>query len=116
MDEAQVLLNSYYDENPQTDEADRIEKADIQIEKPDIENIKADIQRKLENNGVQEKTIKYVMTLYDKFGRDKIFGRTMVESETGLKKTRVSEILKLLLENDIILPVQGYGKGRYRFR
>ena len=92
------------------------EKADIETKKADIESSKADIQRKLENDGMREKTIKYVMTLYDKFGKDEVFGRTMVESATGLKKTRASELLKLLLESNIILPAQGYGKGKYRFR
>lgn len=92
-------------------------KADIQSIKPDIDRTKADIQRKLSDigNGVRGKTISHVLALYDECGKDKIFGRTVVEVVTGLKKSRSSELLKILLENNIIVPVRGQGKGKYRF-
>ncbi|MGI6766280.1 MAG: hypothetical protein ACOX4R_03560 [Lentihominibacter sp.] len=92
-------------------------KADIQSIKPDIDRVKADIQQKLSGigDGVRGKTISHVLTLYDEFGNDKIFGRTVVEAVTGLKKSRSSELLKILLENNIIVPVRGQGKGKYRF-
>ncbi len=94
---------------------DSEEKADVQTKKLDIEAAKADIQRALSDIGIQEKTIAYAIALHDKFSKDKIFGRTMVEQETGLKKSRASELLKLLLNHNLIVPVQGYGKGKYRF-
>ena len=48
-------------------------------------------------------------------GKETFFGRTVVESVTGLKSTRASEVLQLLLRNNIIEKVQGHGKGKYRF-
>ena len=49
------------------------------------------------------------------WGKETFFGRTVVESVTGLKSTRASEVLQLLLRNNIIEKVQGHGKGKYRF-
>lgn len=123
IDEALELLNSYYEENPQTDTKDRTEmfnmqsKANIQSEKADIDYIKANIQAKIVNiEGLTaNKTIVHVMSIYDECGNNGIFGRGIVERITGLKSTRASELLKLLLDNDIIVPAQGHGKGKYRF-
>ena len=44
------------------------------------------------------------------------FGRTIVEDITGLKSTRASELIKLLLDSNVIIPVAGHGKGKYRFQ
>lgn len=94
------------------------EKADIHGEKADIHDGKADIEEKLANidKVINNKTILHVLALYDECGKDKLFGRTVVENVTGLKSTRASELLKILLDNNIIESVQGHGKGKYRFR
>ena len=85
--------------------------------KADIQNEKANIQERLANidEELKSKTILHVLALYDECGKDKIFGRTIAEKVTGLKSTRASELLKILLDNHIIESVQGYGKGKYRF-
>ena len=55
------------------------------------------------------------MTLYEEYGTSDFFGRSDIERVTSLKSTRASELLKLMLDNDIIEPVKGHGKGKYRF-
>ena len=94
-----------------------ITKADIQNGKANIESEKADIRERLANidDGLKNKTIRHILALYDECGKDKIFGRTIVEKVTGLKSTRSSELLKILLDSQIIESVQGCGKGKYRF-
>ena len=86
-----------------------ITKADIQNGKANIESEKADIRERLANidDGLKNKTILHILALYDECGKDKIFGRTIVEKVTGLKSTRSSELLKILLDNQIIESVQG---------
>ena len=93
-------------------------KADIQSTKADIEAAKADIEKRLANidESIRNKTSMRVITLFEECGNDTIFGRSMVEKITGLKSSRASEIISLMLDNDIIEPVKGYGKGKYRFR
>ena len=94
------------------------EKADIGTEKADIETIKADIHSKISNleTTVSDKTVSHIKALYEACGEEKIFGRAVVETVTGLKSTRASELIKFLLNHDIIEAVQGHGKGKYRFK
>ena len=86
-------------------------------EKADIEEQKADIRKKIELSlpALSEKTICHVLLMYEEYGNENIFGRSDVERLTGLKSTRVSELLKLLLNAGIIQATKGYGKGKYRF-
>ena len=93
-------------------------KADIGTKKADIETIKADIQSKLSSleTTVSDKTVSHIITLYEVCGNEKIFGRAVVETVTGLKSTRASELIKFLLNHDIIEAVQGHGKGKYHFK
>ncbi len=81
------------------------------IKKVDIETILSNIKEK-----ISSKTVDYVIKLYGSYGSNKIFGRSDIERVIGLKSTRTSELIKLMLDNDIIEPVQGYGKGKYRFK
>lgn len=61
------------------------------------------------------KTLNNIILLWEKCGTTEIFGRSIVETVTGLKSSRASELLKLLVESEIIEPVKGYGKGKYKF-
>ena len=90
-------------------------KADIGEEKADIGEEKADIAIKIANidEAINSKTRSNILALYQHCGKETFFGRTVVESVTGLKSTRASEVLQLLLRNNIIEKV--LGKGKYRF-
>lgn len=85
--------------------------------KADIGEEKADIAIKIANidEAINSKTRSNILALYQHCGKETFFGRTVVESVTGLKSTRDSEVLQLLLRNNIIEKVQGHGKGKYRF-
>lgn len=92
-------------------------KTDIQSIKVDIEIAKADIEKRLANidEVIRNKTSMHIIALYEECGKDTIFGRSVVEQVTGLKSSRASEIINLMVENEIIEPVKGKGKGKYRF-
>ena len=64
---------------------------------------------------LSEKTIRHILIMYEEYGNENVFGRSDVEKLTGLKSTRASELLKLLLNAGIIHATKGYGKGKYRF-
>lgn len=87
------------------------------LQKADIGEEKADIAIKIVNidEAINSKTRSNILALYQHCGKETFFGRTVVESVTGLKSTRASEVLQLLLRNNIIEKVQGHGKGKYRF-
>ena len=93
-------------------------KADIGITETDIESQKADIRNKLLafSDMISEKTINHTFELFSKCGKEEYFGRTIVEDITGLKSTRASELIKLLVDSKVIVSVTGHGKGKYRFQ
>ena len=94
------------------------EEVDIESAKVDIESAKVDIENKLKSfsSSISQKTIQHAVEIYSKCGKDDCFGRTIVEEITGLKSSGSSKLIKLLLESDVITPVTGYGKGKYRFK
>ena len=85
-------------------------KADIDEEKVDIESIYTERMRSF-----SEKTIAHVRKMYEEFGCDMIFGRSAVVKLLGLQNSSVSKLLSKLLKADIIEPIPGCGKGKYRF-
>ena len=93
-------------------------KADIGNTKADIECQKANIRNKLLafSDMISEKTINHTFELFSKCGKEEYFGRTIVEDITGLKSTRASELIKLLVDSKVIVSVTGHGKGKYRFQ
>ena len=101
------------------------EKADIESSKANIEDVEADIETQKADirnrllsfsDAISEKTIHYVIELFSKCGKKEYFGRTIVEDITWLKSTRASELIKLLVDSEVIVPVTGHGKGKYRFQ
>lgn len=96
----------------------KFEEVDIECAKVDIECAKVDIGNQLRafSNSISEKTICHAIEIFSKCGKDKYFGRTIVEEITGLKPSGASKLIKLLSESKVIIPVTGHGKGKYRFK
>ena len=101
------------------------EKVDIEDAKADIENAKVDIQdRKVDIESVLSekgsdfsvKTTVHIHRLFEKFGFDEVFGRSAVMELLELKGSGASKLLSNLVQADIIEPVSGHGKGRYKFK
>lgn len=84
--------------------------------KVDIENAKVDIRNKsLSNSSTRsEKTINHAIDLYIACKENGYFGRTVVEEVTGLKSSGASKLINLLLNSNVIEPVSGKGKGKYK--
>ena len=93
-------------------------EVDIESTKVDIENAKVDIRnRELSfSDAISEKTINHALEIFSKCGKEEYFGRTIVEDITGLKLSGASELIKLLNDSKAIVPVNGHGKGKYRFQ
>ncbi|WP_346432190.1 hypothetical protein [Eubacterium album] len=101
------------------------EKVDIGNAKVDIENKKVDIQDEKVNieNILSEKssdfsikTTVHIHRLFDRFGFDEVFGRSAVMELLEMKSSGASKLISNLVQADIIEPVSGYGKGRYKFK
>ena len=97
-----------------------IERVNVDIEsgEVDIESTKVDIRNKLLSfsDTISEKTINHTVEIFSKCGKENCFGRTIVEEITGLKPSGASKLIKLLVDSEVIVPVTGHGKGKYRFQ
>lgn len=93
-------------------------KVDIESGELDIERTKVDIRNKLLSfsDTISEKTINHTVKIFSKCGKENCFGRTIVEEITGLKPSGASKLIKLLVDSEVIMPVTGHGKGKYRFQ
>ena len=93
-------------------------KVYIGEEKVDIENKKVDIERLLSEKGsdFSAKTTVHIYKLFEKVGFDGVFGRSVVMELLELKESGASKFLSKLVQMDIIEPVTGHGKGKYKFK
>ena len=62
------------------------------------------------------KTTIHIHRLFEKFGFDEVFGRSAVMELLELKASGASKLLSNLVKADIIEPVSGHGKGKYKFK
>lgn len=88
-----------------------VKKPDIGAAKPDIDTLKPDIE-----NTFRPKTASHILKLQEAFVEQAIFGRSDVMKVLGIKASRASDLLKEMAEHEVIEPVAGQGKGKYRFR
>lgn len=92
-------------------------KVDIQTSKVDIGAQKVDIGRICKDKipELTSKSIQHVIKMYDKYTTVGYFGRSDIMELLNLSPAMTSRLLKTLLDNHIIEPVKGLGKGKYRF-
>ncbi|MBR1648259.1 MAG: Fic family protein [Alphaproteobacteria bacterium] len=92
-------------------------KVDIEASKVDIRASKVDIEylcrERLPN--ITTKSIRHILKIYETCSNTRHFGRSEIIEITNLKPAMASRLLKLLLDNGIIRPIQGKGKGKYIF-
>lgn len=81
------------------------------VEKMDIESVFTE-----KCSGFSVKTTVHIHRLFEKFGFDGIFGRSAVMELLELKGSGSSKLLSNLVQADIIEPVSGHGKGKYKFK
>ena len=93
-------------------------KVDIGNEKVDIHDRKVDIESVLSEKGsdFSVKTTVHIHRLFEAFGFGGIFGRSAVMELLVLKGSDAFKLLSNLVQADIIGPVSGHGKGKYKFK
>ncbi len=86
-------------------------KPNMQGEKPNMENVGV-LDSKLSHYPM--KTRVHAWKLYQSCAGT-VFGRTIVMDVLKLKSVAASELIKKLLQSNLIEPVSGHGKGKYRW-
>ncbi len=109
-------ISGFFKEDEKPDIGDK--KPDIGDEKPDIEGKKSDIDMV---HALDAALLEYSITtrahairLYQKYGTE-TFGRSMVVDELSLSASAASDLLAKLVHANVITPVTGQGKGKYKF-
>lgn len=94
------------------------EKVDIENKKVDIQDEKVNIENILseKSSDFSIKTTVHIHRLFDRFGFDEVFGRSAVMELLEMKSSSASKLISNLVQADIIEPVSGYGKGKYKFK
>ena len=83
----------------------------VSREKGDIESVLS-----AKGSDFTVKTTVHIHRLFEKFGFDGVFGRSAVMELLELKSSGASKLLSNLVQADIIEPVSGHGKGKYKFK
>lgn len=86
-------------------------KVDIDNEKVDIDNEKVDIH-KMEITNVM---LNNVQLLYKSLSLKEYFGRNEICEVLDMSPSGASKLISNLLDKNIILPIKGFGKGKYIF-
>ena len=86
-------------------------KVNIDDKKVDIDDKKVDIQTIDISDNIRKKVTK----LYSELSNKDYFGRTEVMNVLELSPSGASKFISSLLIKNIIIPVDGYGKGKYVF-
>lgn len=97
-------------------------KQDIGLRKQNIEPLKQDIgypdefEIRMQSAGFSRKTLNHTEAIYMRYGTGTTFGRSDIIKVLGITESPASALLKKLMLADLIEPVSGMGKGKYRFK
>ena len=73
------------------------------------------IEQKINELNVTRMTREKIMILFQTVGFEQIFGRTDISQIIGITVSPAGEIIKKLKTEDLIVPVTGYCKGKWKF-
>ena len=92
------------------------EKPSIGGRKPSIDTVKPSIENTLSMFRLSKKVYSNIVRLYESIGEGEVFGRSRVMEVLSLSNGPAGELLARMLTYDLIIPVTGQGKGKYRFK
>lgn len=107
------MRNRYLHVKYRGNEGMRSSHDDIAVENAEIRQETAGIVQRLENTKLNASTKEKILAVIHGVSGD-IFGASKVMELTGCKPTAATSLIKKLLALEIIKPVVGHGKGKYR--
>lgn len=63
---------------------------------------------------IKQDVRKNLKTLHNYF-KDEIFGNINIQEQLKVNKNTATSYIKILIDNNLIIPVTGHGKGKYKF-
>ena len=72
--------------------------------------------RECKKRSYKETVVDNIKKLHGTIANNQVFGTSDIEEIIKCSKTTAYEIMKRLIDMDVVLPVKGKGKGKYRFK
>ena len=94
-------------------------KSDIEAQKSDIRNNKMTLEQLLSECGKRSYNVtvtKNMITIHSTIAVDQIFGESDVVKILGCSRSTASDLMKRLKDANLVMPIQGKGKGKYRLK
>ena len=94
-------------------------KSDIEAQKSDIRNNKLTLEQLLNECGKRSYNMtvtKNMITIHSTIAVDQIFGESDVVKILGCSRSTASDLMKRLKDANLVVPIQGKGKGKYRLK
>ena len=73
------------------------------------------IEQRINELNVTQTTKAHILTLFKVVGCERVFGRTDMSQILGITVSPAGEIIRKLKTEELIAPVSGYGKGKWKF-
>lgn len=73
------------------------------------------IEQRINELNVTQTTKAHILTLFKVVGCERVFGRTDMSQILGITVSPAGEIIRKLKTEELITPVSGYGKGKWKF-
>ena len=77
---------------------------------------KSTVEQLLNDHGVYSNRKELVMKMIDIYSYNQLFSRSIIKDDLHISDDKAAEILRLLKSLDLIDPVKGQGKGKYKFK
>lgn len=88
----------------------------FESEKTVISEEKQLFERQLNELQLSEIMKKKVLLLHEQFGNNLCFSRADIIKVTGITSSPAGDLIKKMKKENLIIPVAGQGKGKYRFK
>lgn len=93
-----------------------VSKQLLENEKTVVSEEKQLFERQLNELQLSEIMKKKVLLLYEQFGNNLCFSRADIIKVTGITSSPAGDLIKKMKKENLIIPVAGQGKGKYRFK
>ena len=110
-----TLYNLNYNVQVEKDTVDS-EKVAVEDKNVAIEDEKVAFAERLNETKFSAPTREKICRLFEEKGYTEIFGRTDISSLGGESLTAAGNLIRKMKAYELIEPIGGHGKGKYRFR
>lgn len=81
-----------------------------------VENFKNTLIEKMDNIGLYSERKEKILNMVDFYLFNQLFSRSLISEDMHISNDKAAELLRILKKIDVIEPIKGQGKGKYKFK